>query len=69
MEISVRVGSTATDIEDNCRGEYSGCADVEGAAAGLLMGTLSVPLGWQQLESAQPKKMILSGDHLGRVAL
>lgn len=63
MEISDRVDSTAKDTVDNCRGEYLDCEDAEGAVAGLLVETLIVPLGWQQLGSDQPKKMILSGDH------
>lgn len=69
VEISDRAGSTATDTEDNCRGEYLGCGGAAGAGAGLLVETLTVPLGWQQLGSDQPKKMILCGDHFRCVAL
>lgn len=69
VEISDRAYSTATDTRDNCRGEYLDCGGAAGAGAGLLVETQTVLLGWQQLGSDQPKKMILSGDHLGRVAL
>lgn len=63
VEISARVGSTAKDTEDNYRGEYSDCEGAADAVAGLLMGNLTAPLGWQQLENAQPKKMVLLCDH------
>lgn len=63
MEISDRADSAATGTGDNCRGGYSGCEGAEGAVAGLLMGSRTAPLGWQQLESDQPKKMVLAGDH------
>lgn len=69
VEISDRADSTATDTGDNCRGEYLDCGGAAGAVAGLLVETLTVLLGWQQLGSDQPKKMVLSSDHLGRVAL
>lgn len=67
--IFVRVGWGATDTVDNFRGEYSGCADEGGVVGGRLVGSPTALLGWQQLESAQPKKMVLWGDHLGCVAL
>lgn len=69
VEISVHVGLAATDREDNCRGEYLDYEDAEGVVAGLLVETLTELLGWQQLGSDQPKKMVLCGDHLGCVAL
>lgn len=59
VEISVRVGSIAKGTVDNYRGEYSDCGGAADAVAGLLVETLTAPLGWQQLESAQPKKMVL----------
>lgn len=69
MEISVRAYLTAMGREDNCRGEYLDYEDAEDAVARLLMGSQFELLGWQQLESAQPKKMVLSGDHFWSVAL
>lgn len=69
VEISVHADLTAMDKEDNCRGEYLDYEDAEGVVAGLLMGTLFELLGSQQLENAQPKKMVLSGDHFRCVAL
>jgi hypothetical protein len=47
------------DTVDNYRGEYLDCVDGGGVGARLLEGSQIVLLGWQQLESAQPKKMIL----------
>lgn len=63
MEISDRADSAATDTGDNCRGVCSGCEGVEGAVAGLQVGSRTALLGWQQLESDQPKKMVLAGHH------
>lgn len=70
VEISDHAGSAATDKVDNYHGECLGCEDVEGVAAGLLVETLIELLGWQQLGSAQPKKMVLAGgDHFRCIAL
>ena len=69
MEISVRVGLEATDIKDNCRGEYLDYEDEGDAVAGHLVEIHLALLGWQQLESAQPKKMVLSGNHFWCVSL
>jgi hypothetical protein len=69
VEISVRAGLRATDTADNYRGEYLDCDIAGDVGAGLLEETLTALLGWQQLGSDQPKKMILRCDHFGCVAL
>lgn len=63
VEISARVDSRAMGKEDNYRGEYLDCGGAADAVVGHLMETLTVLLGWQQLGSAQPKKMVLCSDH------
>lgn len=68
-EIFCRDDSIAKDTMDNCRGacwDYEIAVNVE---VELLVEILEPPelLGPQQLESAQPKKMILSLNHFWRI--
>jgi len=52
------------DIMDNYRGAYSDCEIVAASVEEVrLIEIPEPPLGWQRLESDQPKKRILSSHH------